>query len=91
MWQSRHLPSRRFPSTEKEEQVEIEASAKGCRITREVMSSRLEALETWVQSLGWEDPLEKGMAPVFWPREFHGQRNLAGYSPWGRKEMDMTE
>ena len=23
--------------------------------------------------------------------EFHGQRNLAGYSPWGRKESDTTE
>ena len=30
--------------------------------------------ETWVQSLVWEDSLEKGMlpTPVFWPREFHG-------------------
>ena len=30
--------------------------------------------ETWVRSLGWEDPLEKGKAnhSVFWPREFHG-------------------
>ena len=30
--------------------------------------------ETWVWSLGWEDPLEKGTAttPVFWPGEFHG-------------------
>ena len=28
--------------------------------------------ETWVQSLGWEDLLEKGKAPVFWPGEFHG-------------------
>ena len=30
--------------------------------------------ETWVQSLGWEDPLEKGKAPtpVFWLGEFHG-------------------
>ena len=27
--------------------------------------------ETWVQSLGWEDPLEKG-TPVFWPGEFNG-------------------
>ena len=39
--------------------------------------------ETWVQSLGWEDPLEKGTAihtPVFWPGEFHGR-----YSPWGQK------
>ena len=44
--------------------------------------------ETWVRSLGWEDPLEKGMAThsVFWLGEFHGL-----YSPWGRKESDMTE
>ena len=28
--------------------------------------------ETWVRSLGWEDPLEKGKATVFWPGEFHG-------------------
>ena len=29
--------------------------------------------ETWVQSLGWEDLLEKGKVPtpVFWPGEFH--------------------
>ena len=49
--------------------------------------------ETWVRSLGWEDPLEKGMAstPVFWPGESHGQRSLAGYSLWGRKESGMTE
>ena len=30
-------------------------------------------------------------APVFLPGKFHGQRSLAGYSPWGRKESDMTE
>ena len=48
--------------------------------------------ETWVASLGWEDPLEKGMAiPVFLPREFHGQRSLAGYKSWGCKESDTTE
>ena len=29
--------------------------------------------------------------PVFLPGEFHVQRSLAGYSPWGRKESDMTE
>ena len=30
--------------------------------------------ETWVRSLGWENPLKKGKAThsVFWPREFHG-------------------
>ena len=50
-------------------------------------------LKTWVQSPGWEDLLEKGMAttPVFLPGEFHGQRSLAGYSPWGHKESDTTE
>ena len=29
--------------------------------------------------------------PVFSPGKFHGQRSLAGYSPWGHKESDMTE
>ena len=29
--------------------------------------------------------------PVFLPGEFHGQRSLAGYSPWGHKESDTTE
>ena len=48
--------------------------------------------ENWVQPLGWEDPLEKDMAThsVFLPGEFHGQRSLVGYSPWGHKESDMT-
>ena len=30
-------------------------------------------------------------APVFLPGEFHRQRNLVGYSPWGHKELDITE
>ena len=29
--------------------------------------------------------------PVFLPGESHGQRSLAGYSPWGHKETDTTE
>ena len=29
--------------------------------------------------------------PVFLPEEFHGQRSLVGYCPWGCKETDMTE
>ena len=28
---------------------------------------------------------------VFLPREPHGQKSLAGYSPWGCKELDTTE
>ena len=29
--------------------------------------------------------------PIFLPGEFHGQRSLAGYSPWGSKESDTIE
>ena len=28
---------------------------------------------------------------VFLPEEFHGQRSLAGYTPWSHKESDTTE
>ena len=44
--------------------------------------------ETWVRLLGGEDPWRKERlpTPVFWPGEFHGL-----YSPWSRKESDMTE
>ena len=49
--------------------------------------------ETQVPSLGGEDPMEKGMAThsSMLAGEVHGQRSLAGYSPWGRKESDTTE
>ena len=41
--------------------------------------------ESWVQSLGWEDPLEEGMAThsSILPGESHGQRSVVGYSPKG--------
>ena len=49
--------------------------------------------ETWVQSLSWEDPLEKGMATnssilawrIQWTKE------PGGYSPWGHKKWNTTE
>ena len=52
--------------------------------------------ETWVQSLGWEDPLEKGKAThsriLAWriPWTVHVDHGVSK-SPWGRKESDMTE
>ena len=30
-------------------------------------------------------------SPAFLPGDFHGKRSLAGYSPWGGKELDMNE
>ena len=44
--------------------------------------------KTWIGSLGWEDPWRRERLPilVFWPGEFHEL-----HSPWGHKELDMTE
>ena len=61
------------------------------------MAQRLKHLpamrETWVRSLGREDPLEKEMATYsrILAGESHGRRSLVGYSPQGRKELDTTE
>ena len=43
----------------------------------QLVKNLLAMWETWVWLLSWEDLLEKGKAPVFWPGEFHGL-----YSPW---------
>ena len=34
---------------------------------------------------------ERQPTPVFLPEKFHGLRSLVGYSPWGHKELDITE
>ena len=49
--------------------------------------------ETQVQSLRWEDPLEKGMATHSCIPAWRTPRteSLVGYSPWGGKELDMME
>ena len=43
--------------------------------------------KTRVQALNWEDPLEKGklLTLVFLFGKSHGQRSLAGHSPWDRR------
>ena len=51
-------------------------------------------LETWVQFLGWVDPLEKGMAThstiLAWRMPWT-EEPARLHSPWGHKESDMTE
>ena len=62
-----------------------------------LVAQRLKCLlamwETWVQSLGWEDPLEKEMAThssiLAW--RIPWMEELVGYSPRGHRESDMTE
>ena len=49
--------------------------------------------EMQIRSLGQKDPLEEGMATHFsilaW--RIHEQKSLAGYSPWGLKELYTTK
>ena len=45
--------------------------------------------ETQVRKILWRRELQP--TPVFLPQEFHGQRSLVGYCPWGHKELDMSE
>ena len=53
-------------------------------LVAQLVKNQLAVQETWVQSLGWEDPLEKGKATYssILAGEFHGL--------WGCKELDMT-
>ena len=46
-------------------------------------------LDPWVGKIPWRRKWQPTL--VYLPGEFHGQRSLAGYSPWGRKESDMSE
>ena len=46
-------------------------------------------LDSWVGKIPWRRAWQP--TPVSLPGEPHGQRSLAGYSPWGPKELDRTE
>ena len=59
----------------------------GASLVTQLLKNLPTMQEIQVQFLGREDPLEKEMAThasiLAW--RIHGQRDLAGYSPWGRK------
>ena len=56
-------------------------------LVAQLVKNRPAMQEIWVQFLGWEDPWrgEWLPTPVFLSGDFHGQRSLAGYSPWGHR------
>ena len=45
--------------------------------------------DPWVGKIPWRWKWQP--MPIFLPGEFHGERSLAGYSPWGHKESDTPE
>ena len=58
-----------------------------------LVKNSLAKQETWVRSLGQEDPLRRKWqpTPVFLPGETQGQRSLVGGHLWGLTELDTTE
>ena len=50
---------------------------------------RRRGFDSWVGKISRRR--KRQPSPVFLPGEFHGQRSLVGYSPRGRKELDMTK
>ena len=71
----------------------IESCYKKVSLVAQMVKNPPAMLETWVQSLGWDDPLEKGMAThsnilswrIPWTEEPGGLQSM------GHKESDMTE
>ena len=54
------------------------------QLIKNLLQCRRPGLDPWVGKIPWRRG--KLPTPVFWPGEFHGL-----YSPWDRKELDMTE
>ena len=53
------------------------------------LQCRRPAFDPWVEKIPWRRKWQP--TPVFLPGESHGQRSLAGYSPWGHEVSNMTE
>jgi len=49
---------------------------------------RRHKVDPWGRKILWR--IKGQPTPVFLPGEFHGQRSLVGYGPWGHKESDTT-
>ena len=58
-------------------------------MVKNLLKCRRSRFDPWVVKSPWRR--EWLPTPVFLPGEFHGQRSLVGYSPWGHKESGTTE
>ena len=59
------------------------------KIHLQCRNHRIHGFDPWVRKIPWRRAWQP--TPVFLPGEFHGQRSLAGYSPWDHRESDRTE
>ena len=58
------------------------------QIVKNLPASRRPQFDPWIEKIWRREWLS---TPVFLPGEFYGQRSLAGYSPCGHKELDVSE
>ena len=63
--------------------------AQWLRIRLQCRGLRRHRFNPWVGKMPWRRRWQP--TPAFLPGESHGQRSLAGYSLWVRKELDVTE
>ena len=61
----------------------------GKEFSNEFFHCRGFGFNPWVGKIPWRRKWQP--IPIFLLGKPHGQRSLEGYSPWGRKELDMTE
>ena len=59
------------------------------RPERICLKCRRQWFDPWLGKIPWRRKWQP--TSVFLPKESHAQRGLLGYSPWSRKELDMTE
>ena len=58
-------------------------------VKNSVMLETRHRFSPWVEKIPWRREWQP--TPIYMPEEFHGQRSLVNYSPWGHKELDMTK
>ena len=69
--------------------VALRASSVAQMIKKICLQCGRPKFDSWVGKIPWRRKWQP--TPVFLPGEFHGQRSLESYTPWGRKESDTTK
>ena len=72
-----------------ENKLGFPGGTRGKELTCQCRRLRRCRFDSWVGKIPWSRKWQ--LTPVFLPGKFHGQRRPVGYSPWDRKESDMTE
>ena len=81
------LIPRRPEAKDERHKFHIPLGARWASLVAQLVKNLPTMLETWVGSLGWEGPLEKGMATHSSILDWR----IPWISPWGCKKLDTTE